>query len=401
MQVEPITCLRPQSEFAQEFCALPYDVYDRSTALAYIAEHPRSFLAIDRPDCAFEEGHDPTAPEVYLKAQEIMRDRQRDRTLTIDETPCLYLVEQTDATHTQTGVMCAISVDDYLSGKLRRHELTLHDKELDRVNHIKATRAQTGPVFCCYRDSLAIDTIVMAAKMAEPLYDFVSADGVRQRVWRVSRPAAIEALTLAFAGVEEAYIADGHHRAAAAVSIACERREAGKESDPSDHFLCVLFPAGQLRIEPYDRIVADTCGMDAEELVRRIGERGFTVSEPSTEAPKEFAKGTFAMYSHGAWRILSPDSPTDDLDVTVLQERLLSPVLGIDNPRSDKRISFVGGIGPQELQDLTPKDGVSFALFPTSIEELMEISDRGDIMPPKSTWFSPKLLSGIALRRIW
>jgi len=297
--------------------------------------------------------------------------------------------------------MCAISVDDYLSGALRRHESTLPVKENDRVQHITTTRAQTGPVFCCYHDSLAIDTIVMAAKMSEPLYDFVSDDGVRQRVWRVSRPATIEAIQLTFSGIESAYIADGHHRAAAAVRIACDRRDQGKENDPADHFLCVLFPAGQLNIEPYDRVVRDTRGMDEDQLLAAIREAGFTVSEPLDEAPETVSKHDFAMYAYGCWRMLGFADAGDELDVSILQDRLLEPILGISDPRRDERIFFEGGVAPRELEAVTPAGGVAFALCPTSIEELMAVSDAGELMPPKSTWFSPKLLSGVALRRIW
>ena len=401
MHIEPITCLRPQPKYAQEFCAEPYDVFTDEEARAYVEAHPRSFLAIDRPETAFPPGQDPSAPEVYAKAQEILRDRQRDNTLTIDETPALYLYELTLDGHSQLGVMCAVACDDYLTGVVHRHELTLPVKELDRVNHIKTTRAQTGPVFIAYRDNMAIDVITKAATMAEPLYDFVAEDGVRQRVWRVTRPSAVESLQLAFQQIADAYIADGHHRAAAACRICQERREQGKENDPAESFLAVLFPQSQLKILPYDRIVANDGNMTAEEIAEALKAENFEVSGPKDNPADESAKGSFEMYFDGSWYTLTWTGDADDLDVGILQDHVLAPIFHIEDPRRDERVSFLGGVTPQELREATPEGHIAFALHPTSMDELFAVSDAGGLMPPKSTWFSPKLLSGIALRRIW
>ena len=400
MHVEPITCLRPQREYAQEFCALPYDVFTYESARAYIESHPRTFLAIDRPDATFEADDIPQGEALYQRAQKILRDRQLDKTLTIDETPCVYLYEQTHGDHKQLGVMAAVSVDDYIDGTIRQHERTLINKEQDRVNHIKGIRAQTGPVFLAYPDSLAVDMIISAAKMADPLYDFVSEDGVRQRVWRIARPSAIEAICLAFSSIDAAYIADGHHRAAAAVAIAKERRAEGRVNDPAEAFLAVLFPESQLQILAYDRVVADTYGLRTAELIEAVRAAGFVVEGPLDDI-EIASRHTFGMFVGGSWYRLTLEGDPDALDVALLQDKVLAPVLGIEDPRSDARIDFVGGVTPAELAAVTPQAGVSFALFPTSMEELVSISDAGGIMPPKSTWFDPKLLSGFALRRIW
>ena len=408
MRIEPITCLRPTPERVAEFAALPYDVFTDEEARAFVAEHPTSFLAIDRPETSFEVGHDPYGEEVYAKAQELLRDRQLDGTLVRDEKPCYYIYEQRVGDHVQTGLMGAVSVDDYLDGTLRQHELTLPAKELDRVSHITRTRAQTGPVFVAYPDSMAIDFLLDAARQASPLYDFVSADGVRQRVWRIAREVAVEAIGVAFTTIERGYIADGHHRAAAAVRICEDRREAGRRNDPAEAFLAVLFPASQLRILSYDRVVADTNGLEEEELMSALRSAGFSC-EPYTGVPsRPEGRGEYAMYAFGHWHTLrtnganvSGDDPVSAMDVSILQDRVLGPILGIDDPRTSSRISFFGGESPEDLARRAGNGGLAFLLYPTSVDELMAVSDAGELMPPKSTWFDPKLLSGLALRRIW
>lgn len=404
MRVEPITCLRPVPDRAAEFASLPYDVFGDDEARDYVTEHPTSFLAIDRPETSFEPGHDAYAPEVYARAQELLRERQLDGTLVRDEKPCMYLYELTSADgHRQTGVLAAVAVDDYLDGTLRKHELTLAHKESDRVRHITAVRAQTGPVFVAYPDSVAIDLIVGAAKQGEPLYDFVASDGVRQRVWRIAREVAVEALAVAFSTVEKAYIADGHHRAAAAASICETRRAEGRVDDPSEAFLCVLFPASQLRILPYDRIIELPQGFDDEAFVQALEDAGFACGAPTKAPVVPASKGTFGMYVHGAWREVTWRGAGEDeaLDVAILQDKVLSPLLGIDDPRTDGRASFVGGVTAGELERGAGEHAVAFAMHATSMEELMRIADAGGIMPPKSTWFDPKLQSGLAIRRIW
>ena len=407
MILEPITCLRPTPESVAEFAALPYDVFTEEEARAYVSSHPTSFLAIDRPETGFPPGTDPTSQEVYDHARELVRERQLDFTLVRDEKPCFYVYELTSGEHRQTGLMGAVSVDDYLDGTIRRHELTLARKEEDRVRHIKTTRAQTGPVFLAYRDNMAVSTIIDAACMSEPLYDFTSSDGVRQRVWRIARPVAVEAISVGFSTVESAYIADGHHRAAAAVRICEERRAEGRVDDPSSSFLAVLFPKSQLRILPYNRIVVDRNDMNAEELVAKIEAAGFSVQEVGNEPFVPSSRHEFGTYTDGRWyRIawnadLNENDPVSSLDVSILQDNVLSPLLNVQDPRTDKRIMFVGGADMQEVARKVPEGGVGFVLYPTSLDDLMAVADANELMPPKSTWFDPKLLSGLALRRIW
>ena len=257
---------------------------------------------------------------------------------------------------------------------------------------------------------MAIDFLLDAARQASPLYDFVSEDGVRQRVWRIAREIAVEAIGVAFGTIEHGYIADGHHRAAAAVRICQDRRAEGRENDPSEAFLAVLFPASQLRILPYDRVVADTNGLSEQELLGAIRAAGFVCTPLEGEPSHPAHRGEIAMHAFGKWFTLSlandapalnEDDPVACMDVSILQERILAPILGIDDPRTSERISFFGGESPQDLAQRAGDAGVAFLLFPTSVEELMAVSDAGKLMPPKSTWFDPKLLSGLALRRIW
>lgn len=416
MRANPIRCFRPAPDRAASFASLPYDVFDRAQAASYVRAHPGSFLAIDRPETSFPPDHDMYAPDVYAKAAELLRKAAGDGTLLRDDTPCYYVYRLEQDGRSQTGVVCACSVDEYLDGTIRRHENTRPEKEQDRVEHIRATGAQTGPIFLTYRDNFAIDTLVGLASAAEPLYDFTDEYGVRQSVWRVARPAAVEALQATFATVEHAYIADGHHRAASAVRVsqelraqAAERGEATGDA-PYDGFLAVLFPASQLKVMAYNRVVTDARGMDADELCRRIAEAGFEVG-PAQEAPVlPSARHEFGLHLVDGWHAmsLSPeatatlgDDPVATLDVSILQDRVLAPVLGIDDPRTDPRIRFVGGIeGPEALESLAGEKGVAFRLYPTSVDELMAVSDAGLLMPPKSTWFEPKLRSGLFIRKI-
>ena len=402
MHVEPITCLRPAPERAAEFASLPYDVFTDEEARAYVAEHPTSFLAIDRPETGFDIGYDAQAPEVYEYAAKLLRERQLDGTLVRDEKPCLYLYELTTPDgHRQTGVLGAIAADDYLDGTLCKHELTLPQKEADRVRHITGLRAQTGPVFVAYRDSMAIDVIVGAAKQGEPIYDFVASDGVHQRVWRVAREVGVGALGVAFSTVERAYIADGHHRAAAAAAICEKRRAEGRVDDPAEAFLAVLFPANQLRILAYNRIIELPEEFDEAAFLAALDAAGFSCGDARDAAVVPERKDEFGMYLHGTWRELCWRGSSDELDVTVLQDQVLEPLLGIADPRTDERASFVGGVDAAELERRAGDHAVAFALFPTSMDELMAVADKGGIMPPKSTWFDPKLQSGLAIRRIW
>lgn len=410
MHAEPITCYRPSPERAREFAALPYDVYDREGAAREVARNPRSFLAIDRPETGFAPEHDMYADDVYEHAHELLAERVADGTLLRDGTPCYYLYRLRQAGHEQTGIVCACSVDDYTNGVVRRHELTRPDKEADRVRHIEATGCQTGPVFLCHRDNSVLEALVEAAKAAEPLYDFYDDQDVRQTVWRVARPAAVESLRLMLEHVGRAYIADGHHRAASAAKV-CQRMrtaEGGHFSgtEAYNYLLCVLFPASQLTVLPYHRVVADTAGLGERELTDAISAAGLKVGPRRREPVMPRARGHFGIYAFGAWRELTlrgdaPADPVERLDVSILQDRVLGPVLGIEDPRTDPRIGFVGGSATtEELERRAGEQGAAFTLFPTSVDELMDVADADRLMPPKSTWFEPKLRSGLFIRRI-
>ena len=412
MRVSPITCYRPSPEAAAEFAALPYDVFESEEAAAYVASHPRSFLAIDRAETAFESGHDPYAPEVYEKAGELIRARAYDGTLLKDQTPCFYLYRLEQDGHKQMGLVGAVAAAEYEDGTIRRHEKTRPKKTADRVKHIRATGAQTGPIFLTYSDSMAIDIILDAARSGEPLYDFTDEFGVRQTIWRIARTTAVQAIEVAFSTVPCAYIADGHHRASAAAQVAHDlREEAGNPSEElaSDLFLAVLFPASQLKVMAYNRVVHDTCGLSTEELLAAVEQAGFEVGPAQDEAPEPQAARSFGMFVGGSWHALhfvgeAPDAEADPagaLDVSILQERVLGPLLGIDDPGTSKRITFVGGDeGSTGLECRAGSDGVAFMLYPTSVDDLIAVSDAGLLMPPKSTWFEPKLRSGLFIRRV-
>ncbi len=410
MRVEPITCYRPRPEAAAEFASPPYDVFDRAGAAAYVAEHPSSFLAIERPESTFPPEHDMYADDVYQRAHDLLAERVANGTLLRDGTPCFYLYRLVRNGRAQTGVVAACALDDLSNGIVRRHELTRRSKETDRTRHIEATGCQTGPVFLAYRNNPVLEALVEAAMTGEPLLSFTDADGVRHTVWRVSRTAAVESLRMMFEYVPRAYIADGHHRAAAALRFCQHMRTAagphytGEEA--YNYLLCALFPASQLTVLPYDRVVADTRGLDEEELVEALRQAGFSVG-PRVAGPVEpAARGRMGMYAFGAWRELAyvgarPQDPVGSLDVSLLQDQVLGPVLGVGDPREDPRMAFVGGgDAAAEVERRAGEQGVGFTLFPTSLDELMDVADADLLMPPKSTWFEPKLKSGLFIRRV-
>jgi uncharacterized protein (DUF1015 family) len=418
MKVEPFSCLRPAPDKAATVAAPPYDVFDRAEAAAYVSAHPGSFLAIDRPETQFDADHDPYAADVYAKAAALMDAALADGTYVPDPAQCYYLYRLEMAGHAQTGIVACCAVDDYLDGTIKRHENTVEAKETDRIRHIEALSAQTGPIFLAYRDDMALDLIVSAASAAEPLYDFTDDEGVRNTVWRIARPEAVEAIQLTFAALPCSYIADGHHRAASAVKASLARREAAEQAGnpdlghdrPYDTFLSVLFPASQLEVLAYNRVVADRAGRTPAELIEAVQDTGFEVT-PSTDAVEPADRGHFGLLTDGSWYELSlgealaakveDADPVGRLDTSVLQEGVLSPILGITDPRRDPRIDFVGGIrGTDELERRAGTDGVAFSMHATSIDELMAVADAGLLMPPKSTWFEPKLRSGLFVHRL-
>lgn len=421
MIVKPFAAVRPTASVADQVAALPCDVYDRAEAVAAVDGEPLSFLNIDRPETQFPADADMYAPEVYAKARELFDARRADGTFVTEPAPCFYLYELTMGGRSQTGVVACCAIDDYLENVIKKHENTLEKKELDRIRHIDALDAQTGPIFLTYRDSDAIDILVAAVKKTAPLYDFAGEDGVTHRVWRMAAASeetacsqAYAGLVAAFAKVPCAYIADGHHRAASAVKVGLARREANPGYDGTEefnYFMSVLFPASQLSILAYNRVVRDLNGLTKDEFLNALaGENGpFEIIHKQESQLEPIDKGAVGMYLDREWYGLGvkPEfensDPVEGLDVSILQEKVLAPILGIGDPRTDERIEFVGGIrGLRELERKVNRidargDGpaVAFAMFPTSIDELLNVADAGRLMPPKSTWFEPKLRSGL------
>ena len=421
MIVKPFAAVRPTASVADQVAALPYDVYDRAEAVAAVDGEPLSFLNIDRPETQFSADVDMYAPEVYAKARELFDARRADGTFVTEPAPCFYLYELTMNERSQTGVVACCAIDDYLENVIKKHENTLEKKELDRIRHIDALDAQTGPIFLTYRDSDAIDILVAAVKKTAPLYDFAGEDGVTHRVWRMAAASeetacsqAYAGLVAAFAKVPCAYIADGHHRAASAVKVGLARREANPGYDGTEefnYFISVLFPASQLSILAYNRVVRDLNGLTKDEFLDALaGENGpFEIIHKQESQLEPIDKGAMGMYLDREWYGLGvkpefeSSDPVEGLDVSILQEKVLAPILGIGDPRTDERIELVGGIrGLRELERKVNRidargDGlaVAFAMFPTSIDELLNVADAGRLMPPKSTWFEPKLRSGL------
>lgn len=416
MKVLPFPAIRPVPEHAQEVASLPYDVFDRAEARTYVTEHPHAFLKIDRPETQFAPTADMYAPEVYARASELLQEELDQGIYQEDPSLSYYLYELTQNGHTQTGVVAICSVDEYEQGIIKKHENTRPEKERDRIEHIRALGTQTGPIFLTYRDEPVLSFILMTVKSGAPLYDFVDTEGVRQRIWEIRRKESIEAIHEMFGRISCAYIADGHHRAASAVKVAQEMRAAAQAAgtytgkEPFNYFLSVLFPASELTILPYNRVVADRYGLSTEELMTAIEKAGFVI-EPTDIAVQPTEPRLMGLYTDGHWWKLTPNAelaraldqadPVHALDVSLLQDHLLEPILGIADPRENPRIQFVGGIrGTDELEKRAGTNGVAFSLYPTSINQLLAVADAGLLMPPKSTWFEPKLRSGLFMHRI-
>ena len=407
--IRPFECVRPEESVADRVAALPYDVYNRKEACREVKREPLSFLRIDRAETQFDDSVDTYAPEVYLKAKELLENAIQDKVFITDTDKAYYIYELTMDGRTQTGIVACASIDDYASNVIKKHENTRADKELDRITHVDTCSAQTGPIFLAYRSNEIINQEVDKAKKEKSLYDFVSEDGIRHQVWKISDEAAVANIQKAFAGISSIYIADGHHRAASAVKVGFKRREANPGytgQEEFNYFLSVLFPDEQLKILDYNRVIKDLNGYSEEEFISRL-KKCFEV-ETSASQVKPAKRGEFGMYLGSRWyrltakpEILSED-PVDGLDVSLLQNNVLTPILGIDDPKTDKRIDFVGGIrGIGELERRCSEDCVlAFSMYPTSIQELFAVADAGRLMPPKSTWFEPKLRSGLFIHRI-
>ena len=396
--LRPFAAFTPQPDLAARICELPYDVMSSEEARALAAGNPLSFLHVSKPEIDLPAGSDVYSARVYAKGAENLQRLIAQGALGRQPQPAYYLYRQVMGRHTQVGIVAAASCEEYLANTIRKHEFTRPDKEDDRVRHIEALNAQTGPVFLTYRANAAIDAFVVRRIAAPPVVDFTASDGVRHSSWTVADAEGIEFIERAFAAIAHLYIADGHHRSAAAGRVYRARGGAGA----SAHFLTVTFPHDQMQILPYNRVLRDLNGQTPEALLRRLADV-FDVAPGAAAAPTR--KHEQALYLAGQWYGLkvkpayaAPADPIEDLDVSILQRCVLAPLFGIDDPRTSQRISFVGGIrGTVELEKLV--DGgeyaCAFSLYPTGIEDLMRIADAGGVMPPKSTWFEPKLRDGM------
>lgn len=409
--ITPFQSIRPVPALADRIAALPYDVYNRKEACEEVQREPLSFLKIDRAETQFDASVDTYADCVYDKAREILDTMIADGSFLMEEKPCFYIYELTMNGRSQSGIVACSSIDDYMDGTIKKHENTREEKEIDRISHVDRTNAQTGPIFLVYRSVSRINQLVEAEKTKTPVYDFTSPDGIIHRAWIISDDNVINEIVQAFREIPATYIADGHHRCASAVKVGLKRRSEHPDytgQEEFNHFLSVLFPDDQLYIMPYNRVVKDLAGLSKEEFLTAVSDAGFTVTDLGTGPFAPSQKGTFGMYLDNRWYQLSANKellvadPVEGLDVSILQNNLLKPILKIDDPRTDKRIDFVGGIrGLSELEKRVSEDmTVAFSMYATSIEELLNVADAGLLMPPKSTWFEPKLRSGLFIHRI-
>jgi uncharacterized protein (DUF1015 family) len=405
--IRPFRALRPRADRAQMVASVPYDVVNTDEARALAEGNPLSFLHVSRPEIDLPPGTDLYSDPVYRKAVENFEKLIANCPLEKEAEPSLYLYRLVMGNHEQIGIVACCSVDEYDNSTIRKHERTRRDKEDDRTRHILMLRAQTGPVFLTYRRRAEIDEQVNAAIEVEPLYDLTAADGVRHTIWRLNDA---DALVKSFESVPLLYIADGHHRAASASRARAELQQqsfAHTGNEDYNYFLTVIFPDSQVQILAYNRTVHDLNGLSKEEFLDTVRSQ-FTITENASPEPPK--RGHWSMYLDGQWYGLQlspaaklPAGTVASLDVSILQDRLLDPILGIKDVRTDKRIDFIGGLrGTKELERLVDegKAAVAFSLFPTTVEELLMVSDANEIMPPKSTWFEPKLRDGLLIHTI-
>ncbi|MDY3119004.1 MAG: DUF1015 family protein [Peptoniphilus sp.] len=402
--IKDFKALRPKKNLAKDVAALPYDVYSVKEAAEEIKKHPLSFLQVDLPAAA-AEGYDGPINDVAVKKFQDMLD---DGIFYREEERKMYVYELDDGTIRQRGLVCLASVDDYVQDRIKKHEKTRREKEEDRVDHIDRLNAQTGPIFLAYRNKKAIADWIVAGTETAPEIEFSTDDGITHRVWALSERAVVDGLMDAFKDEDALYIADGHHRSASAVRVAKRRREQfgpGDASTEYNYFLAILYPSDALHVYDYNRVVADLNGLSEGEFLDRVFEK-FSVEK--TEAPvRPEKKGQFGMYLKNQWYRLDFQGPTPEdvieaLDVSILQNELLDPILGIGDPRTDERIDFVGGVrGLKELEKRVGEDmTVAFSMYPTALDELMTVADAGKVMPPKSTWFEPKPRSGLFIHEL-
>ena len=407
--IRPFKGIRPAADLAASIAALPYDVYNSSEAREIVRANPLSFLKIDRAETLLPEGTDIYSPEVYQTARRTLDAMIADGSFIQDDTDCYYVYALTMDGRTQTGLAGCAAIDDYMNGVILKHENTLAAKEEDRVRHVDTCSAQTGPIFLAYRPCAALRRIIDDVKAAPALYNFTSDDGVRHQVWKIDSREYIDNISQSFKEIPHLYIADGHHRAASAVRVGQMRRSADPGStgeEEYNYFLSVLFSADELRIYDYNRVITDRNGCTFDAFLDKI-KSGFKIRKIGTEAYRPAHKGEFGLYFRKNWYQItaSPELMSDDpvkgLDVSILQDHILAPVFGITDPKTDPRIRFIGGIrGLGALEEAADaSDGMAFSMYPTSMDELLAVADAGMLMPPKSTWFEPKLRSGLFIHR--
>lgn len=408
--IKPFKAYRPKEGLESQIAALPYDVYNREEACEVVKGNRLSFLNIDRAETQFDSTIGTYDDVVYQKAHELLWNMIKNGEFVQENKPVYYLYELTMAGRVQTGIVACASVDDYQNQVIKKHENTRADKELDRIRHVETCEAQTGPIFLAYHSNKTLKEIINTTKQNKPVYDFTSDDSITHRVWIVSNDSDIETIKNTFENIEQIYIADGHHRCASAVKVGLKKREQNPNytgNEEFNYFLSVLFADEELMIMDYNRVVKDLNGMTETEFVESVY-KIYNLISKTENCIRPSKKGQVSMYIDNTWHLLEIKDeyknthPVDGLDVALLQNNILSPILGINDPKTDKRIDFVGGIrGIEELERRVHNDcKVAFAMYPTSIQELFEVADANLLMPPKSTWFEPKLRSGLFIHAI-
>ena len=407
--IKAFKAIRPKEGMASKIAALPYDVYNRKEAKEVVKGDNDSFLRIDRPETQFDDNQDMYAPCIYKKGRELLDEMINDGRYIKDDSESYYIYQLTMNGRPQNGIGACASIDDYINGVIKKHENTREEKELDRIRHVDTLNAQTGPIFLAYRHNETIADVVAKVEESSPLYDFTSDDGITHKVWKIDKEDDVSQVSDAFSKMDAIYIADGHHRCASAVKVGMKRREEYPDyngDEEFNYFLSVLFPDDELMIMPYNRVVKDLNGLSFDDFSAKVSEH-FTIAK-SDEVPEPKNKSDIFMYYDKSWYKLTAkadiinDDPVKGLDVSLLQDYILSPILGIDDPRTDKRVDFVGGIrGIKELESRCSDDMlIAFSMYPTSIHELFNVADANLLMPPKSTWFEPKLRSGIFIHEL-
>ena len=413
VKIKGLKGIRPRPELAQKIASLPYDVLNSAEARSIAVGNPYSFLHIVKSEIDLPEDIDPYTEEVYRTAAKNLHHMLQKGWLLQDDQECIYVYRQIMAEHQQYGLVVDASVDDYLEGKIRIHELTREDKERDRFNHVKFTNANTGPVFLTYPAVKQIDAIVNSTTRGEPTYDFTATDGIRHTIWIINNPILIKSLIKQFDRIPFSYVADGHHRSKSAAMVGKMRRQSNPEHTGKEEynwFLAALFPHNQLQILDYNRLVKDLNSLSEAEFLAKISKKFEVLPVPNHSSAKPKSANNFGMYLKNQWYLLkvrsgtfNPADPVESLDVSILTHNILQPILGIGDLRKDQRIDFVGGIrGLTELEKRVNSNemAVAFALCPISITQLMAIADAGQILPPKTTWFEPKLRSGLIIHAL-